>query len=81
MVRDLVTRYWDDESAQGTQKMTALFQGVKPRSHRTLLCGVFIAMVQATESRMRNNAAPSRGANSATGVCFLNPRCVRSSRW
>jgi hypothetical protein len=36
-----------------------LFQEEKPRSHRTLLCGAFIAMVQATDSRMRNNATPS----------------------
>jgi hypothetical protein len=32
-----------------------------------LLCRAFIPMVQATESRMRKNAAPSRRANSATG--------------
>src|SRR5262249_48777062 len=31
------------------------------------LCGAFIAMVQAAESRMRNNAASSRRANSAPG--------------
>ena len=32
-----------------------------------LLCGAFIAMVQATESRMRKNATLPRRANSATG--------------
>jgi hypothetical protein len=31
------------------------------------LCGAFIAMVQAAESRMRNNAASARRANSASG--------------
>jgi len=53
-----------------------LFQEQKLRSHRTLLCGVFVAMVQATESRMRNNAAPSRGSNSATGGLFPQSRAI-----
>src|SRR5919109_608315 len=40
----------------------------QPRSHRILsLCGTFIPMVQATESRVSNNPTPSSGSNSASG--------------
>jgi len=54
--------------------ISRLVSGRANATPQDLLCGAFIAMVQATESRMRNHASPSRGANSTTRRVFSQPQ-------